>query len=188
MAENSMWTSDLFGESTKVALWAHNGHVRNDETHSEYEPMGFYLKEEFGESYQIVNFAFSFGSFTALGLKFGKYYLGKNEITRQPLFGSMNYVLHYAQDKNYIIRKADIPDDSSFDRWISDPQKFLDIGALFTGNSYIFYHDIDFKKECDILIYWDETLASELLFPHINFYKSNDIISIFNYPLSPYII
>lgn len=188
MAENTIWTSDLFGENTKVALWAHNGHVRNVETNYDYEPMGFYLKEEFEDSYQIVNFAFSFGSFTAVGLKFGNYYLGTNQITRQPLFGSMNYVLHYAQDKNYILRETDIPYNSSFDRWISDHQKFLDIGALFTGNSYIFYHDIDFKKECDILIYWDETLASELLIPQINFKKSNDIISIFNYSLPPYTI
>jgi erythromycin esterase len=168
MAENSIWTSKLFDENTKVALWAHNGHTRNDETYSGYGSMGFYLKEELEDDYQIVNFAFSFGSFTAVGMKFGRYYLGTNQITRQPLFGSINYIFHYAQDDNFILRKIDIPNNSSFDRWISDPQQILDIGALFTDNSYIFYHNIDFKEQCDILIYWDETLASELLNPQIH--------------------
>jgi len=126
MAQNTLWTSALFGENTKVALWAHNGHVNNCRLTG---AMGFHLKKELKEKYQILGFAFSFGSFTAVKIKFGGFSLGANQIKRQPLFGSINYVFHYAQDENFILREIDIPVNSNFDIYISEPQEFLDIGS-----------------------------------------------------------
>ena len=125
-------------------------------------------KEELKDDYQIIDFAFSFGSFTAVKMKFGINSLGTNIITRQPLFGSINYVFHYAQDKNFILIEEDIPVNSSFEIWISEPQEFLDIGAGFNGNSYDYYHPVEFKEQYDILIYWDTTTASELLIKQTN--------------------
>jgi erythromycin esterase len=163
MAENALWTSNLFGENTKVALWAHNMHNMNNGNLYGVGSMGFYLKEELSDNYQIIDFAFSFGSFTAIGRKHGVNFLGTNYITREPKFGSINYVLHYAEDDNFILRESDIPANSSFDVWISESQDFLDIGAVFNGNSYIYYHPVDFKEQYDVVIYWDVTSASELL-------------------------
>ncbi len=170
MAQNTLWLNNLLNNNNKIALWAHNGHVRNSGPYSGFGSLGFHLKDELNESYQIINFAFSFGSFTAYELKFNQYILGICHISKHPIFGSMNYVFHYAEDDNFILRKMDFIDNSSFDQWISNPQKFLDIGALFIGDSHFHYFDIEFKEQFDILIYWDETLASELLNPQINFH------------------
>jgi erythromycin esterase len=160
MAENTLWTNTLFEEDNKVALWAHNMHVSNVEW---YQSIGFHLKKQLNESYQIIDFGFSFGSFTASNKKFIIYDLCTNYITRQPLFGSINYVCHYSQNDNFILKKTDIQEDSNLDMWFSESHSFLDIGALFNGNSYDYYYDIKFKEHCDVLIYWDETTASELL-------------------------
>lgn len=171
MSENTLWTSTLFGEDNKVALWAHNMHVSNVEW---FQSIGFHLKKQLKDAYQIIDFGFSFGSFTASNKKFIIYNLCANYIIRQPLFGSINYVCHYAQDDNFILKKTDIQADSDFDAWISEPHSFLDIGAVFNSNSYNYYYDIKFKEHCDVLIYWDETTSSELLNTYTSHYHSNN--------------
>ena len=163
MAENTIWTSELFGEDTKVALWAHNMHVSNVEW---FQSIGFHLKKQLNDIYQIIDFGFSFGSFTAVNMESIISTLCTNFITRQPQFGSINYVFHYAQDDNFILKKSDIQVDSDFDIWISEPNNFLDIGAGFSGNSSDYYYGIEFKEHCDVLIYWDQTTASELLYTY----------------------
>lgn len=161
MAENTFWTSDLFGGQIKVALWAHNFHVSNI---SWYESIGMHLKKELNDGYQTIYFGFSFGSFTAKYIENNGYYtLRTNYITRMPKYGSINYVFHYVQDDNFILREADIQPDSEFDTWISRSRKSLDIGALFDGNSYHYYYSHKFKEISDVLIYWDDTTASEQL-------------------------
>ena len=173
MAQNALWASNLFSENTKVAVWAHNGHIMNEVTLYETGSMGYYLKEELSDNYQIVDFAFSFGSFNAIGLKISGYYLGSQYITQEPIFGSINYIFHHTKDDNFILRKMDIIVDSDFDNWISESQRFLDIGAAFYGNSYTFYHLVEFKEQYDVLIYWDITSASELLFNQNNNFFDN---------------
>ncbi|MCX6664463.1 MAG: erythromycin esterase family protein [Euryarchaeota archaeon] len=97
MAQNTLWTSALFGEDTKVALWAHNMHVANYEA---YGSIGFYLKNELKEKYQIIGFTFSKGRFTAIN-RFR--FLSIHQI-KQPKLGSINYVFHRAQYDNFILR------------------------------------------------------------------------------------
>jgi erythromycin esterase len=175
MAQNTVWTSDLFGNNNKVAVWAHNMHNMNHEFLFGTGTMGFYLKEELNDNYQIIDFAFSFGSFTAVKMDILGNYIGfgTNYITRHPFFGSINYVFHHGQDENFILRESDISAGSDFDIWISKPQKFLDIGAVFNGNSYFYYHTVEFKNHYDILIYWDKTNASELLIPQTHYFCNN---------------
>ena len=161
MAQNTLWTSDLFGEDTKVAIWAHNMHIMNADNYYSNGNMGFHLKEALKEDYQIINFAFSFGSFTAISLRF---FLNKKCIIRiPPRLNSINHVCHRAEDENFILREADIVANSSLDIWISETRLLLDIGALFLFHSYLHYHAFRFKEHSDVLIYWEKTTASELL-------------------------
>ncbi len=162
MKENTLWTSAVFGEDTKVALWAHNGHVSNYEW---YQSIGYHLKNELYDEYQIIDFGFSFGGFTAIKQNINGNILCTNYITRQPLFDSINYIFHYAQDDNFILRELDIQDGSDFDIWISNLHGFLEFGAIFNGNSHRYYYSIDFKEYCDVLIYLDNTNPAEQLNP-----------------------
>ncbi len=156
MANNSLWASDLFGKDTKVALWAHNFHVSNDESLCS---MGFYLKEELQEKYQIIGFAFSLGRFTAMNV-FG--FLTIYNIKQIPKLGSFNYVFHRARYDNFILRESDIITDSDFDKWISQPRLFLQIGAGFTYfyPRKFYYSPTDLKEMYDVAIYWDRTKAA----------------------------
>lgn len=164
MAQNALWASNLFNENTKVALWAHNCHNMN---YSELRPsgsMGFILKEELNNDYQIINFAFSFGCFTAMNVT-DNYNISTFYITQEPLKDSINYVFHHSQDKNFIFKETDIVEGTKIDLWISKSRKILDIGSGFNEAKLLnYYHNIEFKENYDILIYWDITTASEPLF------------------------
>jgi erythromycin esterase len=160
MAENTLWTSDLFGNNTKVALWAHNGHVNN---YRLFGAMGFHLKKELKEKYQILGFAFSLGNFTAVKYENGTYYgLAIHNIKNEPAFGSINYIFHNAKYDNFILRESDIRIISFFNRYIWKPHYFISIGAVFSSN-YSYYLPIVFKKHFDVMIYWDTTTAAEQL-------------------------
>ena len=178
MAENTLWTSDLFGENTKVALWAHNGHVGNWES---YDSVGFHLKEALNDTYQIIGFAFSFGSFMARKIN-ENYRLDVCYLTQEPKFGSINYVLHHAHDKNFILRESDIPADSALDTWISKSRNFLLIGATYGDDSYEWYYPIKCKEYFDILIYWDITTAAEPLIPTDGYPSCSTIEDFWNPP------
>jgi len=160
MAENTLWTSDLFGNNTKVALWAHNGHVNN---YRLFGATGFHLKKELKEKYQILGFAFSQGNFTAVKYENGTYYgLAIHHIDKEPKIGSINYIFHNAKYDNFIIRESDIRIISFFNRYIRKPHYFISIGAVFSSN-YSYYLPIIFKKHFDVMIYWDTTMAAEQL-------------------------
>ncbi len=160
MAQNTLWTSDLFGENTKVTLWAHNAHISNWRLSG---AMGFHLKKELKEKYQILGFAFSLGSFTAIKLENGTYQgLSIHTIDKEPRFCSINYLFHNAKYENFILRESDIRVISFFNRWIWMPRFFISIGAVF-GSDYPYYALIFFKINYDVMIYWDTTTAAEQL-------------------------
>jgi erythromycin esterase len=160
MAENALWTSNLFDENTKVALWAHNGHVRNSIS---FDSMGRYLKKELRKKYQIIGFAFSQGSFTAKTFEDGSYNEIKTHfIKEEPIFGSLNHLFHNIKYDNFILREKDIPLISFFNLWLLKPRSFISIGAGF-GSGIMYYGPIYLKFNYDILINWDNTSASEQL-------------------------
>jgi len=166
MAENTLWASDdLFGESIKVALWAHNMHVANIAT---FGSIGFHLKEELQDAYQIIGFSFSLGSFTAVRMGI----VGSIVPPRAPIqiwrpkYRSTNYVFHHAQHDNFILRALDIQEKSAFDIFISQPQRFLNIGAGFNRFLHligVYYPPTELMEEYDAVIHWDKTEAAEQL-------------------------
>jgi len=160
MAENTLWTSDLLGENTKVALWAHNEHVKNCGTTG---AMGFHLKNALKEKYQIIGFSFSVGSFTAYKKENGEIKgLFTCHLKEEPGYGSINYLFHQAKYKNFIIRESDIPKISFFNLWISKPRLAISIGSTF-GDDIPYYTQTYFKINYDVIINWDTTTAAEQL-------------------------
>lgn len=67
MAENVAWIRD-YGPGDTVAVWAHNGHVLKGATRGSWEqfdPMGGYLADRFGDDYHALGFEFGGGAFQA---------------------------------------------------------------------------------------------------------------------------
>jgi erythromycin esterase len=67
LADTIAWLSRLFGDGTKIVLWAHNAHVAVDRSYAEAAGggLGWQLRERFGDDYRCVALTFSRGEFRA---------------------------------------------------------------------------------------------------------------------------
>jgi erythromycin esterase len=165
MAENALWIADFFGEDTKITLWAHNGHVARDPDYGSSTAMGYHLNEAIGESYRVVGFGFSQGSFTAVEINFFGTYMGlvANKIRIEPLNGSINFLFHHASHPNFIFDLDAITPGCQWENWIAEERPFLMIGSMFNGNPKKYYRSVSVRQEYDWIIYFDNTRASTLL-------------------------
>jgi len=163
MAANALWIADFFGQDTKITLWAHNGHVARDNSYSVIGAMGYHLNEALGDLYRVIGFAFSKGSFTAVGMDQAGNYTGlqTHEITAEPRNDSINFLFHYASHTDFVFRLDTIPPGSQWDNWLDSRRPFLSIGSAFNGNLSNYYRTIDIRTHYDWIIYFDNTTASE---------------------------
>ncbi len=161
MADNAVWISNLFGLNSKIAIWAHDGHVANDPIYWGGGSMGSYLRNQLGNLYQIVGFSFSKGYFEAVSQS-GNYFTGLKVqlINTAPLKNSLNYILFNAKYDNFILKTSDIPTNSELGKWIAAPVPFLMIGAVYNGDPTIYYTDILLRAYYDVLINYDITNAA----------------------------
>lgn len=159
MAENARWVLDLLGGNKKIALWAHNAHVSNEKGW-----MGKYLKEELGELYQVIGFSFSRGSFVAKKVTNASISSTLFVLNLyNPLKTSVNYLFHYADHDNFILKLDTITPGSKLSNWLSEPRQFLSIGAGFnpTDNPNGYYYTPVLKTAYDVIIHFDEVQAAE---------------------------
>ncbi|MEM9921839.1 MAG: erythromycin esterase family protein [Bacteroidota bacterium] len=59
-------------EESQLAIWAHNGHVAKESVLSNYDVLGHYMQQWFGEDYYAIGFTFNegeFGSFSQEGFR-----------------------------------------------------------------------------------------------------------------------
>ncbi len=164
MAKNALWLCKLIDPESKIAIWAHNGHIANDKKYLQNGSMGYTIKNSLGKKYQIVAFGFSYGTFTAVPQDKNKKFkaLTGNTIDSDPLKGSLNYILHFAKYKNFIVNYSKIRNESNFSKWLDKESSFLSIGAVY-NNTFNFYRSNKIKKFYDSMIYLDKTSASEQL-------------------------
>lgn len=165
MAENVLWQSDLLGDNVNIALWAHNGHVANDMNYTETGSMGFLLKNELGDQYQILGFSFSMGAFRAV-TRMDNDVLGAIEqqlINVDPLENSLNQLFHYAQYDNFILRTGDIQINSELGEWSAEARPMLLIGAAYNNLPEDFYRPVLLRDYYDIIIHYDYTTAAQEL-------------------------
>ncbi len=166
MAQNVLWQSDLLGDNVNIALWAHNGHVANDVNYAGTGSMGFHLKDEIGDQYQIVGFSFSTGAFKALSTTDGVVgTLEEQLINADPLENSLNQLFHYAQYDNFILRTGDIQINSELGEWSAEARPMLLIGAAYNNLPEDFYRPVLLRDYYDIIIHYDYTTAAQEFTP-----------------------
>lgn len=165
MAENALWIADFFGQDTKITLWAHNAHVARDSSYGGIGAMGYYLNEALGDLYRVIGFAFSQGSFTAVGRDQYGNATGEmtHEITTEPLADSINFLFYHASQSDFVFQLEKISADSQWNNWLTTPRPFLSIGAVYNGNPANYYRTLDIRAHYDWIIYFDTTTASDLL-------------------------
>jgi erythromycin esterase len=138
LTENVLWTAGLFGEDTKVMLWAHNAHVA---VHEGYAPdagggMGWQLRQKLGDDYQSLALVFSRGEFRA------KVFDKAGDVTSEPrnvVFvvdppdGSLNRLLEAAEAGSFFLDFDRIAPSSDLGNWLAGERPILGVGDLFLG-------------------------------------------------------
>ncbi|MGC2407089.1 MAG: erythromycin esterase family protein [Candidatus Cybelea sp.] len=66
MARNVQWFATTEFARSRIAIWAHDGHVMTSSTYGMI-PMGTYLRRRYGASYYVIGLAFDGGSVKATG-------------------------------------------------------------------------------------------------------------------------
>ena len=158
MAENAAWVMEYLGPESQGVLWAHNLHVQINES---WDAMGHYLSETYTDAYQVIGFAFSGGTITAVHHSTG---LGTQVIQENPKMGSLNRILHFSEPANYYFYTDSIPAGSELRNWLTTKSpELLNIGAVYNGSSYVYYYPVELLEQYDVLIYFDNGNASDLL-------------------------
>lgn len=166
MAENALWLADLSGENEKVVLWAHNYHVANyNAVGNPHKTMGAFLKNEWGDSYQIVGFGFSTGGFNAKVPGASGDLVGPEacSIDTSPISSSINFLFHHAKYRDFIFPHRNLSPGSRLSEWLSIERPFLSIGSVYRGNPNDYYGSVILLKEYDVIIYFDEATAAEII-------------------------
>lgn len=160
MAENTLWIREHFGADTKIAAWAHNGHV-SKKGYGGIKSQGTYLRETLGENYQVIGFGFSTGTVSAKStLDSG---LGPRVIDIIPEEGSYNKVFQEAKYENFIFDFSRVTAGSKLEEWLNSMHQFFSLGSSLMRPVSRNYADFRLAEEFDILIYFDVANASRIL-------------------------
>lgn len=163
MSSNIDWIANRISNSSKMSIWAHNGHVENivEDNVSAITAMGHHLKQTYGEAYKIISFGFSKGSVNAFDLNET---LKAHTITREPPAGSYNAIFNQANAKNFILDLSSIPADTELNRLVSQRRSFFEFGAVYDDSLYSDAFILKFLDNAsDVLIYFDESTPTTLL-------------------------
>lgn len=166
MAENAIWASQLFGEKTKIAIWAHNGHISELELKSlfaPFTPMGYHLDKKIGDDYKSIAFTFNKGTFTAIGsdiIRNKRTGLGLHTIESPPTKGSINHLFSLGQDDSFIFNMDSLEPNSDLGNWFSKEHELLEIGAVYAGDPKIYYRPAILPESYDFVIHFDSTSHS----------------------------
>jgi erythromycin esterase len=151
MAENVTWILDHSPKSSKVVLWAHNGHVAR----SPEVTMGSHLSKRYGAEMVVVGFAAHEGRYTAV--RMGRGLSDANEL-KPPRPGSLEARLHQTGLPRLILDLRRASRDTEESSWLRRPHDFRTIGALAMDHQF---SPIVVPDAFDVLIYFDRTRATE---------------------------
>ena len=162
MAENTVWVREFMGTDEKVALWAHNEHIANNYYYGSSGSIGMYLKNQFGDDYQILGFSFAKGSFNAIFQNSDGSYgqLQTFTVDSDPVYNSINQIFYHAQYDDFIFRLSDMPPDSQLRNWLLENRRIISIGSIFNDNIRGYYHTQPLLEFYDVFIHFNFTSAA----------------------------
>lgn len=162
MAENVSWLYEHGSSSTKMVLWAHNGHIANDPLNPiGWKTMGAYLREQYRDHYLPIGFSFYQGAFNAFGSTSIQTFT-----VAAPLRNSYNDTLGSVGLPRYILDLRRVP-GGPVSQWVKGPSHFWSIGAGFDPQDKSYtedYYDFGSLQEWyDVIIHFQRVTASQLL-------------------------
>lgn len=158
MSENVKWIVDREKSmgNDKIMLWAHNGHIANIKTDSEF--MGYHLKNLYGEKYYSLCFEFYKGKFIGIdndGLK-EKELTQSTEKNLSSLFTKLDIPTFYLDSKSAL-------KNSKIEEWSKNNTVAINsIGDRYDLRFADKYLDwINLSKNVDGLIYINEVTSAK---------------------------
>jgi erythromycin esterase len=161
MAENVKWILDHEGPTSKIMLWAHNGHVSTLPVGAG-ETMGMSLRRMYGKKMVVGGFSFDHGSFQAI--QQGK---GLREFTVGPATpGSLDAALAATGIPIVAIDLRRAPSSGAVADWLNTPQLMRSIGAVYSENSPGAYFASANLHSFDLIFFVNHTTAAHEIPKH----------------------
>ena len=129
LAGSVSWWLGRLGEDTRMAIWAHNGHIARGLTAGEsWKKMGLFLAETYGDAYLPIGFSFAEGSFNAIGMWRGT----ATALTAEPLIpGCYEAAFQTVSLPQFIVDLRDLEPGTAVSEWMGIERGFRAIGAMY---------------------------------------------------------
>lgn len=162
MADNVLALRERFGPKTKVALWAHNGHVARAWERSEV--MGQYLGQALGEHYVSMGFSFDRGGFTAIAIE-GNMFAGLREHVVGPARANDFAAALRPAGPLFAVDLRTLPRKGDAATWLRAPAPMRSIGAGFVADDDSSRVVESAPERFDVMLFVEETTRSRPLRP-----------------------
>lgn len=164
MADNVAWLREHAGRD-RVAVWAHNGHVKRGETDwfdDDAAAMGEFLAREFGDDYYVLGFDFHHGAFNARDSDADDMRLCEFAVDcrRDDALAS---ALH-ATGRDLAFLDFDAAREAGLGGWLDAAHPVRSIGGGYSCESAAdYWESYDLSRDLDGVLFAAETVASRLL-------------------------
>ncbi|GAB5555775.1 MAG: erythromycin esterase family protein [Saprospiraceae bacterium] len=156
-ARNVYWCMQQLGADSKIAIWAHNGHVAKTSILFNYDVLGHYLEQWFGEAYYAIGFNWNkgaFGAFSNEGFKRWEFEeVSEPSLSRDFAALNANYVL---LDVRRFLAKEPAPDhffrqaiparSDMSESYNESRSRMMEINLSKTFDAYIYIHDAKYPS------------------------------------------
>ena len=130
MAENVKWLAEEAFPGEKIALWAHNSHIAAAQEGKGPVPMGWHLRQMFGEQMRVLGFAFDRGQVYHIPFGPSGPDPSKAMAVKVPPASPMSAeaVLRAAGLPRFILDLRTVPAAGPLGAWIAEPQRLRTMG------------------------------------------------------------
>ncbi|MBX9772550.1 MAG: erythromycin esterase family protein, partial [Candidatus Obscuribacterales bacterium] len=154
-----------YGKSTKVFVWAHNGHVSVKKGHS-WTPAGVHLRQRFGNKYYCIGQSFLEGSFLACDDETGF----TSDLTKwkgfsvdPPNFDSIESTFAAANTDAFVVDFRSAPRIPMIQTWIHSPHGARNCATGFSNKRKANWQSVIVPAVFDGMTFIKTTTASQAL-------------------------
>lgn len=156
MADNIAFIAQTSAPGTKIAVWAHNGHVGTDSIGAGAVAMGAHLRRLFGDKYYAIGFAFNEGGFQSRDMD-GKMVL-KEFIAAPAPAGSIDATLAQVGRPMFLVDLRGAPKTGPVSDWLDAEHGMHSIGSGYSASKPDqFFGQTSPRKTYDALFFIDKT-------------------------------
>ena len=157
MADNTVWLREYFDDA-KMVIWAHNFHISNRTWQS---AMGYHLKYKFPDTYAIMGFMFSYGTFNAVDNSTKS--LKVHSIVETPIHNSINNIFRKDSSSTFYVSIDNLEKHENWNSQFIKGMTYLSIGSIYSSNNHENYFGGFSKEYYDHLIYFNKANHTNLL-------------------------